>query len=89
MDIAEYKYGNVNNHETKRTRKLLLNRQEINKIKKKLKDKGLALIPLNLYISKRGFAKMQIGIGKGKKLHDKRNSIKDKDVTRDLQRKFR
>ena len=89
MHIAEYKFGNVHNHEPKRDRKLLLGRQEIKKIEKQLKDVGLTLIPLKLFVGKRGYAKLQIGIAKGKKMHDKRQSIKEKDVERQLRKKFK
>lgn len=85
--ISEYSMGSHFNHEPKRDRILLLNKREIKKIENKLKDVGLTIIPLRLFISERGFAKIEIGIAKGKKLHDKRESIKTKDVQRDLERK--
>ncbi len=86
MHIAEYSHGNINNHEPLRERKLLLKRDEIKKIDRKLKDVGLTIVPLNLFINDSGFAKMRIAIAKGKKLHDKRNAIKDKDQKRDHDR---
>lgn len=86
MYIAEYEQGNYNNHEPKRDRKLLLNKQEISKLIRKKKDVGLTIIPLRLFINKNGFAKLDIALAKGKKLHDKRESIKQKDVKRDMDR---
>lgn len=86
MDIAIYEAGSYNNHEPKRDRKLLLNKIEIKKIVKKMKDKGLTLIPLYLFINEKGYAKIEIGIGKGKKLHDKRDTIKDRDNKKNLAR---
>lgn len=84
--IAVYEHGSHANHEPLRKRKLLLNRQEIDKIKKSLKDKGITLIPLALFINEKGLAKVEIGLAKGKKLHDKRESIKTKEVNRQLDR---
>ncbi len=84
--ISEYSHGSYTNHEPKRKRKLLLNRQEIDKLKKKLKDKGITLIPLRLFINDKGLAKVEIALAKGKKLFDKRESIKTKDVNRQLDR---
>ena len=84
--IAEYSHGSHFNHEPKRERKLLLNKQEINKIQKKMKDVGLTIVPLKIFLSSRGFAKIEIAVAKGKKLHDKRDSIKSKDVKRDMER---
>ena len=65
---------------------MLLNKKELNKLSSKAKEKGLSIIPTKLFISARGFAKLAIVLGRGKKLHDKRDSIKDKDIKRDLQR---
>jgi len=86
MNISEYSNGGFVNHDPTRTRKLLLNKREILKIEKKLKDKGITLIPLLLFLSNKGFAKLEIGIAKGKKLYDKRESLKQKDSKRDLDR---
>ena len=86
MNIAEYSNGGFVNHEPLRVRKLLLNKREINKIEKKLKDKGITLIPLLLFLSDKGIAKLEIGIAKGKKLSDNRESLKQKDSKRDLDR---
>lgn len=86
MHIDEYEFGNYANHQPKRDRKLLLNRQELDKIKKKLKDIGLTIVPLRLFINDKGWAKIEIAVAKGKKLHDKRNTIKDRDIQRDIDR---
>ncbi len=84
--IAHYTAGSYNNHELKRERKLLLNKKEINKIESKLKEKGLTLVPCELFINERGYAKILISLAKGKKYYDKRESIKDKDLKRDSER---
>ncbi len=86
MHIAHYEQGTYNNHEPKRPRKLLLTRNELKKLQGKLKDKGLTIIPTRLFISDAGFAKLNIALAKGKKLHDKRDNIKDKDVKREMDR---
>ena len=86
MHIAEYEFGTYSNHEPKRERKLLLSRQELDKLQKKLKDQGLTIVPLRLFISEKGWAKLEIAIAKGKKLHDKRDSLKEKDIERDINR---
>lgn len=84
--IAEYKYGNQQNHDTRRARKLLLKRNELKKLEKKLKEKGYTLIPYMLYINHRGLAKLEIALARGKKSFDKRESIKQKDQKRDMDR---
>mgnify|MGYP006254208217 CR=1 FL=1 len=86
MHIAEYEFGTYANHEPKRERKLLLNRQELDKLQKKLKDQGLTIVPLLLFINEKGWAKLEIAIAKGKKLHDKRDSMKEKDIQRDIEK---
>ncbi len=86
MHIAEYSHGNIHNHEPKRDRKLLLNRRELNKLEKKLKDKGLTMVPTRLFISESGYAKLEIALAKGKKLYDKREDLKQKDAKRDMDR---
>lgn len=87
MHIAEYSFGNINNHEPLRERKLLLHRKELSRLSSKLERGGNnSIIPLTLYINDKGFAKMEIALASGKKLYDKRNSIKDRDVKRDLDR---
>lgn len=86
MYIAEYKFGNINNHETRRDRKLLLRKPELKKIEKRVTEKGLTIVPYKLYLTDRGFIKLQINIAQGKKSYDKRHSIKDKDMKRELDR---
>ena len=82
--IALYENGNINNHDERRSRKLLLHRSEINKISKEIKLKGYTLVPLKLYFSK-DIAKILLGICKGKKSYDKRESIKERDLKRNGQ----
>jgi len=84
--VDEYANGGHFNHEIRRDRKLLLNRAEITKIHKKLKAKGFTLVPLNLFVNAKGLAKVKIGLAQGKKLHDKRETIKDRDNKRALDR---
>ncbi len=86
LHIAEYSHGTVNNHEPLRDRKLLLNKREITKIASKLKEKGYTLVPLRIFFNEKNLAKIEIGLAKGKKLHDKRESIKQKDVEREMKR---
>lgn len=86
MHIAEYEFGNYANHEPKRERKLLLKRQELDKLQKKLKNQGLTIVPLLLFINEKGWAKLEIAIAKGKKLHDKRDSLKEKNMQRDIEK---
>ncbi|MCO6498999.1 MAG: SsrA-binding protein SmpB [Vicingus serpentipes] len=86
MYIAEYEQGSYNNHEPRRPRKLLLNRNEIDKLIKKKKDVGLTIIPLSLFINGKGYAKLDIALAKGKKLHDKRHDLKAKDDKRNMDR---
>ena len=88
MHIDEYEQGNIYNHSPKRDRKLLLQRTELNKLRTKMKDKGLTIVPLQMFLSESGFAKLDIALAKGKKLYDKRESMKDKDVKRDMARKY-
>lgn len=85
LHIAEYSHGTINNHDPIRDRKLLLEKREIKKIEAKLKEKGYTLVPLRIYFKER-LAKIEIGLAKGKKLHDKRESIKQKDVEREMKR---
>lgn len=86
MMIDEYKLGTFYNHKIKRERKLLLHRQELNKFEKKLKDIGNTIIPLKLYINEKGKAKVVIALGRGKKLFDKRESIKERENKRNMDR---
>jgi SsrA-binding protein len=88
LHITEYSEASFYNHEPLRERKLLLSRQELNKLSKKIKDQGLTIIPVRLYITDKGFAKLTIALAKGKKLYDKRDAIKTRDVEREMNRKF-
>jgi len=86
--IQPYAFGNLNNHEPKRKRKILLHRREIAKLTGKIKERGLSLIPLKIYF-KNGMAKVELGLGRGKKIHDKRETIKNRDALREAQRETR
>ncbi len=85
LHIAEYTHGNLNNHDPVRDRKLLLKKREIQKIAAKLKEKGYTIVPLSIYFKDR-LAKIEIGLAKGKKLYDKRETTKQKDVEREMKR---
>lgn len=89
MHISEYTFGSYNNHETKRERKLLLRKREIQKLGEKLKDRGNTIIVLSLYITQRGWAKVDIALARGKKIHDKREDIKQRDAKREMNRAFK
>ena len=86
--ISEYKNATHFAHEPLRKRKLLLHRREIKKLERKVEAKGYALIPLRVYFNKRGLAKVELGLGRGKKLHDKRATLKDKDSEREVRREL-
>lgn len=86
MYIAEYFYGSYNNHTERRERKLLLQRKEIRKLERNGKEAGFTIVPLKLFINNRGLAKMIIGIGRGKKEYDKRQSIRERDDKRSIAR---
>jgi SsrA-binding protein len=86
MTIQEYVFGNYYNHKPKAERKLLLNKRELKKLEKAVNIKGNAIIPLRLFVNERGLAKLDIALGKGKKLFDKRDTIKDRDNKRNLDR---
>lgn len=86
MQVDEYSYGGHYNHRPKAERKLLLNRGELRKLRKEVATSGLTIIPLNLFINDRGLAKMNVGLAKGKKQYDKRETIKDRDNKRNLSR---
>lgn len=88
MYIAEYFYGTYNNHSARRDRKLLLNKKEIAKLEKSGKETGFTIVPLRLFINDRGLAKLVIGIGRGKKAYDKRQSIKEREDRRNIARMF-
>ncbi|MDP1769985.1 MAG: SsrA-binding protein SmpB [Nitrospirota bacterium] len=84
--ISPYSHGNLSNHEPLRTRKLLLHRKEINKLLVKTQQQGLTIIPLRIYFSKRGLAKVELGLAKGKKQHDRRESDKTREASREVER---
>lgn len=84
--ISEYTFGTVNNHDPLRDRKLLLSKREIKKLEAKIKEKGYTLIPLRLFFNEKNLIKLEIGLAKGKKLHDKRETIKQRDTEREMKR---
>ena len=86
MHIAEYSHGSYNNHEPKRLRKLLLNKAELLKLQAKMKEKGNTIIPIQLFFNERGIAKIEIALARGKKMFDKREDIKKRDVEREMNR---
>ncbi len=86
LNISEYKQATIWQHEALRLRKLLLNKRELNKLLAKVKEKGFTIIPMKMFLTERGFAKIEIALAKGKKVYDKRESIKKKDEKRDLDR---
>ena len=86
MYIAEYSLGTTNNHIAVHDRKLLLTKRELRKIQNSMKDKGYTIVPLKVFFNDKNLAKIEIGLGRGKKLHDKRDSIKKKDVEREIKR---
>lgn len=88
LHISLYTFGNIHNHDPDRNRKLLVHRQEIKRLKRKIVEKGLTLIPLRFYLIK-GLVKVEIGICKGKKIHDKREVIKKRDLKREAEREFK
>lgn len=86
LHISEYSHGTVNNHNPLRDRKLLLQKREIRRIESRLKEKGYTLIPLRIFFNEKNLIKMEIGLARGKKLHDKRETIKKRDVEREIRR---
>ncbi|WP_416442999.1 SsrA-binding protein SmpB [Leeuwenhoekiella sp. A16] len=86
MTIQEYSHATYFNHDPKSARKLLLNRRELNKLEKEVKNSGLTIVPLKMFLNDRGLAKLEIALAKGKKLYDKRETIKDRDSKRNLSR---
>ncbi len=86
MNIPEYSHGGYTNHEVLRLRKLLLTKRELRRIDAKIRERGFAIIPIRLFMSDRGFAKIEIGLGRGKKTFDKRNTLKSKDSKREIDR---
>ncbi|GHT65027.1 SsrA-binding protein [Bacteroidia bacterium] len=89
MNISEYFYGSYNNHSARRDRKLLLNRKELNKIERLSKDTGFTVVPTKLFIDEKGLAKIVIAVAKGKKSYDKRQSLRERDDKRDIDRAFK
>lgn len=88
LHISEYSFGTYTNHEPMQERKLLLNKKELQKLEAKTKEKGYSIIPLRIFLSESGYFKMEIGLGKGKKHYDKRESIKERETDRDIKRKY-
>ncbi|HCY88620.1 MAG TPA: SsrA-binding protein [Chitinophagaceae bacterium] len=88
LHISEYAFGTHINHEPMQERKLLLTRRELNRLQTKIKEKGYTLVPLRIYLSEKGLAKIDIGLGKGKKVYDKRETIKGREQERDIKRKY-
>jgi len=86
LHIAEYRFGTTNNHIAVHDRKLLLNRKELRKLENKLRDKGYTIIPLRIFLSEKGLVKMEIGLARGKKLYDKRETIRERDTQREMKR---
>lgn len=86
LHISEYKLGTIYNHLPTQERKLLLNKKELKKLGNKIKESGYTIVPLKIFFTDKGWAKLEIGLGKGKKIHDKRNSIKERDVDREIRR---
>ena len=89
MNISEYSFGSYNNHVARRDRKLLLNRKDIAKLQKAAEDPGYTIVPLKVFINDRGLAKMLIGVGRGKKQYDKRQSIREREDKRNIDRMFK
>jgi len=89
MHIAEYFYGTYNNHNARRDRKLLLNRKELQKLMRLTRETGFTIIPVRLFINDRGLAKLVIAVAKGKKQYDKRQSLKEKEDKRSMERMFK
>jgi len=86
LHISEYTYASHYNHEAKRQRKLLLTKKELRKLQKKIKEKGFTIIPLRIFINEKGFAKLDVGLARGKRLFDKREDLKARDNKRNLDR---
>ncbi|MBO4734809.1 MAG: SsrA-binding protein SmpB [Paludibacteraceae bacterium] len=86
MNISEYSFGSYNNHLPRRDRKLLLNRKELIKLQREVKDNGMTIVPTKLFINEKGLCKLEIALARGKKEYDKRESIKEKDAKRDIDR---
>ncbi|TVR77619.1 MAG: SsrA-binding protein SmpB [Chitinophagaceae bacterium] len=89
MHISEYKFGNIHNHDPIRERKLLLKKKELSKFHDKVKEKGLTVVPVKLFLSERGWAKLVVALAKGKKVHDKRSTIKERDIKKEMDREMK
>jgi len=89
MNISEYINGSYNNHDPRRDRKLLLTKRELRKLLKNYNIKGFSIVPLKIFINEKGLAKMEIGLARGKKMYDKRQTLKQKDIQRDIDRHYR
>jgi len=88
LHISEYAFGTYINHEPLQERKLLLNKKELKKLETKIQEKGYSIIPIRIFFSEKGLAKIEIGLGKGKKHFDKRNTIKERESDREIKRKY-
>ena len=88
MHIAEYFYGSYNNHAARRDRKLLLNKKELKKLERGTKETGFTIVPVRMFVNEKGLAKVVVALAKGKKQYDKRESLKEKDDRRDMDRMF-
>ncbi len=88
LHISEYSFGTYANHEPLQERKLLLTKRELRKLEAKSREKGYSIIPLKIFLSEKGLAKVEIGLGKGKKNYDKRETIKERETDRDVKRKY-
>lgn len=88
LHISEYTFGTIHNHEPMQERKLLLHKNELKKLENKIKEKGYSIVPLRIFIGEKGFAKTEIGLGKGKKIYDKRQTIKERETQRDIKRNY-
>ena len=88
LHVSEYSFGNIHNHEPIQKRKLLLQKKDLRKLENKIKEKGYSIIPLKIFIAQNGFAKMEIGLGRGKKIYDKREAIKARETDREMKRNY-
>ncbi len=88
LHISEYAFGTYTNHQPMQERKLLLTKRELRRLEAKSKEKGYSIIPLRIFLAESGYFKMEIGLGKGKKTYDKRESIKEREMDRDVKRKY-
>lgn len=88
LHISEYRYGTYNNHAPLQERKLLLQKKELTKLEAKSKEKGYTIVPLRIFLTEKGIFKIEIGLGKGKKVHDKRETIKEREQDREVKRQY-